>query len=96
MPITDLVFAITADGQVKTIYSDELQELFAKLGRHKTRRATHVEPTAFGSQWYADCRPIGGDILGPFGTRAKALKAERVYINEIGLFNKEVSNEHIL
>ncbi len=68
---------VSASGQVKTIYSEQL-DLHA-LGRLVITRASHVEPIATG-QWTADLRPVGGPVLGPFPMRSDALDAEIAWL----------------
>lgn len=62
-------------GVAKFIYSDELSDALKNLGEVRIQRASHVEPNASG-KWTADMSPMGGPVLGPFGTRSKALKEE--------------------
>jgi hypothetical protein len=64
---------IDENGDVQFIYNDDLAALCA-LGNARTARASHVEP--YGPEWRADLSPIGGPVLGPFRTRARALDAE--------------------
>jgi hypothetical protein len=64
---------ITSTGLGQCIYSEDLPLL--ELGSLTIRRASHVEPTADG-QWQADLSPVSGPVLGPFGLRSEALKAE--------------------
>ncbi len=47
---------ITADGELRFIYADDLQPLL-ELGTPQVRRASHVEPTDDG-QWTADLSPV--------------------------------------
>ena len=71
----DLV--VTPAGRVRAVY-DELLDLSA-LGVPRIARASHVEPDAAG-RWYADLRPVGGPILGPFRRRSAALAAEQAWL----------------
>jgi hypothetical protein len=66
---------ITKTGEVRCLYSDEMADVLKEVGPSKIRRASHVEPTPEG-EWGADLSPVGGPVLGPFGTRAEALSAE--------------------
>ena len=75
----DLELIVNADGGVKCIY-DEALDLRA-LGKLQITRASHVEPDAEGC-WWADMAPVGGPVLGPFGTRGEALAAERGWLVE--------------
>ena len=38
-----------------------------------------MEPDLDGN-WWADMGPVGGPVLGPFGTRGEALQAERGWL----------------
>ena len=64
-------------GRVRTIYS-ELIDLDT-LGRPVITRASHVEPDDEG-RWYADLRPVGGPVLGPYPLRSQALEAEVAWL----------------
>jgi hypothetical protein len=64
---------------VRGIYSDDLAPILG-LGTSTITRASHVEPDADGT-WYADMSPVGGPTFRGFKTRAAALEAERVYLN---------------
>jgi len=75
-----LQLVIEPDGTIKTIYDDDLADLF-KEGQVSITRASHVEPTDKG-EWTADLSPVGGPILGPFPLRQSALDAERVWLEE--------------
>ena len=66
-------------GRIDTIYDEALD--LAAFGRMTVTRAGHVEPGRDGS-WTADLRPVGGPVLGPFGLRSEALKAERAWLQE--------------
>ena len=65
---------VGTDGGVRCVY-DEALDLRA-LGKLQITRASHVEPDLDGKGW-ADMGPVGGPVLGPFGTRGEALQAER-------------------
>ncbi len=81
---------IGTDGTVRTIYSDQVKPLLAKLGnvsevdvvRDHTRRASHVEPGPNG--WQADMAPVGGPVLDGFGSREEALAAEVEWLKAHG------------
>ncbi len=73
---------ITADGELRFIYSDDLQPLL-ELGTPQVRRASHVEPTDDG-QWTADMSPVSGPMLGPFTLRCEALAAETTWLGKHG------------
>jgi len=68
---------ITSDGQVRCIYSEEID--LATLGNPTITRASHVEPDEHG-QWWADLSPVAGPSLGPFSTRSEALAAEQQWL----------------
>ncbi len=51
----------------------------AALGSPAISRASHVEPDQQG-RWWADMAPVGGDVLGPFGTRSEALISEQAWL----------------
>ncbi len=73
---------ITADGELRFIYADDLQPLL-ELGTPQVRRASHVEPTD-GGQWTADMSPVCGSVLGPFTLRSEALTAETEWLSKHG------------
>ena len=64
-------------GTVRCLYAEALDH--SSLDRLTIRRAGHLEPTENG-RWTADLTPIGGPLLGPFGTRTQALAAETGWI----------------
>lgn len=71
-----------ADGLVRAVCSDELEDLgiFEELGgRRRTYRVSDVEATEDG-QWEASLARVAGPVLGPFGRRREALAAEDVWI----------------
>ena len=74
---TDLELVVGVDGGVKCIYDDALD--LRALGKLQITRASHVEPDLDGN-WWADMGPSGGPVLGPFGTRGRALQAERGWL----------------
>ena len=67
-------------GTLTMIYADELRPLLL-AGQGTIVRASHVEPTDDG-KWTADMSPVGGPLLGPFETRAEALRTEVQYLEE--------------
>ena len=73
---------ITADAELRFIYTDELQPLL-ELGRPTVRRASMVEPTEDG-RWSADLSPVDGPLLGPFVLRSEALTAEIEWLTQNG------------
>lgn len=69
--------AISADGEVTMIYSDETAELLEELGEATVERVSNVEPVAGG--WQATM--IDGAVLPVYRLRADALAAEVEYLN---------------
>ena len=67
----DLV--VRPSGAVAALYSEAID--LADLGSPTIRRASHVEPDAWGG-WSADLSPVAGPVLGPFPSRSAALAAE--------------------
>lgn len=72
---------VVSNGQIKTIYDDELTVLFDGADV-KIERASHVEPHELYGGWYADMRPVAGPVMVGFTTRKEALSAEAQYINQ--------------
>jgi hypothetical protein len=72
-----LELIVEPDGRLRCLYDESID--LAALGRLTITRGSHVEPTADG-RWTADLAPVGGPILGPFGTRSGALAAEREWL----------------
>ena len=68
---------VTPAGVVKAIYGEEID--LAVFGPAIIHRASHVEPDAQG-RWWADLRPVGGPVLGPFAVRSAALDAEVAWL----------------
>lgn len=77
------------DGRIKFIYDDTVAEVMREVGgKLNVKRASHVEPTVCDlyeggpkfDGWQADMSPVGGPVLGPYGTRGQALDAERNYL----------------
>lgn len=69
------ILKINCDGEISSIYSDDLAGLMEQCEEVRIERASHVEPTADG-QWTADLAPVGGPVLGPYKLREKALQEE--------------------
>ena len=69
---------IRPGGQVQCVYAEAID--LNELGQPLIERASYVEPDDSG-QWWADMRPIGGPVLGPFRPRSKALKAESDFLD---------------
>jgi len=70
----EMELVVGVDGVARCIY-DEALDLRA-IGTLKITRASHVEPDADGF-WWADMGPVDGPVLGPYGSRTEALRAER-------------------
>jgi hypothetical protein len=75
-----LKILVTQKGTLKFIHDDSLK-IILDQGTALVRRASHVEPSPDGKQWSADMTPVGGDVLGPFDTKKKALAAEIKWLN---------------
>ena len=84
---TEMELVVAVDGGVRCIY-DEALDLRA-LGKLQITRASHVEPDSDGN-WWADMGPSEGPVLGPFGTRAEALQAERGWLLQEPLIEEGV------
>ena len=76
---TEMELVVGCDGGVKCIYGDELD--LREIGKLQITRASHVEPDAEG-YWWADMGPVGGPVLGPYGSRTEALRAERGWLEK--------------
>jgi hypothetical protein len=74
---TEMELVVGCDGDVRCIYDEALD--LRGIGRLQITRASHVEPDAEG-YWWADMRPSGGPVLGPFSSRTEALTAERGWL----------------
>ena len=71
---TEMELLVDAGGSVSCIYDEGID--LREIGRLTITRASHVEPDAAG-YWWADMGPVGGPVLGPYGSRSEALVAER-------------------
>lgn len=72
---------VARDGMMVMRYTDLLSPRFkAQASQYEVKRASHVEPNENG-EWTADMSPLNGPVLGPFTTRAAALKAEAEWID---------------
>jgi hypothetical protein len=74
---TEMELVVDAGGDVRCIYDESLD--LRALGKLLIIRASHVEPDRDGN-WWADMGPVGGPVLGPFGSRSEALGAERGWL----------------
>ena len=71
----DLV--VDPKGTVRCVYSEGID--LGALGALQVARASHVDPDASG-RWWADLRPVGGPVLGPYPRRSEALAAEASWL----------------
>lgn len=74
---TEMELVVAADGVGRCIYGEALD--LREIGRLSITRASHVEPDAEGD-WWADMGPVDGPVLGPYGSRTEALRAEREWL----------------
>jgi hypothetical protein len=74
---SDMELVVAADGVARCIYDEALD--LREIGKLQIIRASHVEPDAEG-YWWADMGPVGGPVLGPYGSRSEALGAEREWL----------------
>lgn len=96
--MSSLDLFIAEDGQVQSIYSDTLAEVF-EGETLDTQRASHVEPHPSKGGWVADMTPTGEEVLlganglwytgaggwdlvEPFRTRQAALDAEVAWLTD--------------
>ena len=74
---------VEQNGMMRFIYDDDLASVMQDIGSLSVARASHVEPGEGG--WFADMSPVGGEMLGPFDTRAEALREEVAWLEERGV-----------
>ena len=74
---SDMELVVGAGGEVRCIYDEALD--LREIGKLQITRASHVEPDA-DDYWWADMGPVGGPVLGPYGSRSEALDAEREWL----------------
>lgn len=74
---SEMELVVAADGVGRCIYGEALD--LREIGRLSITRASHVEPDAEGD-WWADMGPVDGPVLGPYGSRTEALRAEREWL----------------
>jgi|688.fasta_scaffold40292_12 hypothetical protein len=74
---SEMELLVGCDGAVKCIYDEALD--LREIGKLQITRASHVEPDSEG-YWFADMGPIGGPVLGPYGSGSEALGAERGWL----------------
>ena len=75
--ISEMELVVGCDGGVRCIYDEALD--LREIGTLKITRASHVEPDRDGF-WWADMGPVDGPVLGPYGSRSEALRAEREWL----------------
>lgn len=71
---------IDCEGNLTTIYSDDIVDLL-KEGNAVITRASTVEPDANG-EWVADLAPINGPKLPACALRSEALAAEVRWLSD--------------
>jgi hypothetical protein len=76
---SEMELVVDAGGGVRCIYDETLD--LRQIGKLQITRASHVEPDAEG-YWFADMGPVGGPVLGPYGSRTEALGAEREWLGQ--------------
>ena len=74
---SEMELVVDAGGCVRCIYDEALD--LREIGKLQITRASHVEPDSDGN-WIADMGPSGGPVLGPYGSRTEALRAEREWL----------------
>lgn len=72
-----MVIRVYPDGIIRALHDDRLN--LADIGRFRVARASWVEPDPNG-KWWVDLDNSRGPILGPFSTRAEALRAEVAWL----------------
>ena len=75
---SEMELVVDAGGDVRCVYGEELD--LREFGKLQITRASHVEPDRDGF-WWADMGPSGGPVLGPYGSRTEALRAERGWLS---------------
>ena len=74
---SEMELVVDAGGGVRCVYGEELD--LREFGKLQITRASHVEPDRDGF-WWADMEPVDGPVLGPYGSRTEALRAERGWL----------------
>lgn len=72
-----MVIRVYTDGIIRALHDDRLN--LADIGRFRVARASWVEPDPNG-RWWVDLDNSRGPILGPYSTRAEALRAEVAWL----------------
>lgn len=79
----EVSIAIDENGNIKTIYNDNIAKVIENLGNSSVKRASHVEPsTKTPNTWEVDLSPVGGPTVDGFKTRKEALDYEVDYLNK--------------
>lgn len=78
--MSDIHITIDTEGHLRSVYDDELGELFRNMEARITR-ASHVEPdpSRFG-YWFVDMTPVGGPVVAGFSKRQEALEWEMQWL----------------
>jgi hypothetical protein len=79
---TEMELLVGCDGVARCIYAEVLD--LREIGKLQITRASHVEPDSEG-HWWADMGPSGGPVLGPYGSRTEALRAERGWLARVNI-----------
>ena len=87
---SEMELVVGREGGVRCIYDEALD--LREIGTLKITRASHVEPDAAG-YWWADMGPSGGPVLGPYGSRSEALRAERGWLNDCGTLRRPIPSQ---
>ena len=74
---SEMELVVGVDGMARCIYDEALD--LREIGKLQIKRASHVEPDRDGF-WWADMGPVDGPVLGPYGSRTEALRAERGWL----------------
>ena len=74
---SEMELVVGVDGMARCIYDEALD--LREIGKLQITRASHVEPDRDGF-WWADMGPVGGPVLGPYGSRSETLGAERGWL----------------
>ena len=74
---TEMELVVGVDGMARCIYDEALD--LREIGKLQITRASLVEPDTEG-YWWADMAPVGGPVIGPYGSRSEALGAEREWL----------------
>jgi hypothetical protein len=67
------------DGVAEFVFDDDLIPL-TKEGETTIKRVSHVEPHPSKPGWLADMRPIGGPVLGNYGTWDESMWLKTVHM----------------